>query len=182
MLKSKNIDQKGATKMKIEYEQIKEGIFKGYTVAYERKYVAVFSKDAEYKRSSLAHEPSASNFYESDREEQLLHAYCFDLARQLVSCCLTELKKEPTDKDERLFKFKIYHEISSLPQTLKDNQNSITYLLDVFDFYAIKNLKSIPPEREKDYCRLVKKCHDEIERNTTNQNLLPQAAEKVLEK
>ncbi|MBP3619316.1 MAG: hypothetical protein J6J24_01500 [Clostridia bacterium] len=150
--------------MKIEYETINDGIFKGYTVAFERKYVAVFDKDSEFKRSTLAKNHSATNFVESDKEKLLLNAYCFDLARQLVSFCLKEITKEQNLKDERLFNYKVGYEVSTIPENLAKDEEKMNFLIEAFDFCAVSNLKSVPPEREQEYCRLSKVCHNELSR------------------
>lgn len=150
--------------MKIEFETINDGIFKGYTVAFERRCVAVFDKNSEFKRSTLAKNHSATNFVESDRERLLLNAYCFDLARQLVSFCLKEITKEQSLKDEKLFNFKVGYEISTIPKNLAKDEEKMNFLIEAFDFCAVSNMKNVASEREQEYCRLSKFCHNELYR------------------
>lgn len=149
--------------MKIEYITINDGIFKGYTAVYERKFVAVFSKSAEYKRSSLTKIHDAENFYPDDREKQLLDAYCFDFSRQLVAYILHETKKSNEEKNANLFSFRVGHELSSLPKTLILS-DSMNYLIEAFDFCAINNLKGVAEENKREYSHLAKFCHEQLEK------------------
>lgn len=155
--------------MKVEYEQIKDGIFKGYTVAYQKKYLGVFSGDAEYKRSTLAKSDFAQTFTAADKERQILQAYCFDFARQLVSFSLSEIKKDKSMQNERLFHFKVYHELLSMPKSLVESKNEMDFLIEAFEYFTIKNLESVPPENQQAYCRLTNYCHKEI-KNIAFQN------------
>ena len=148
--------------MKIEYETINDGIFKGYTVAYERKFVAVFERDAEYKRSSLAREHTATNLISKDKEHELLRAYCRDLSHQLTTFCLQEAFKANSQKDMKLFNFKVSYEASTIPQNLAECESAMDFLIETFDSCAIKTLKSLIPEKEREYCKLAKTCHNEL--------------------